>query len=87
MIYMISYDLNSPGQKYEELYEKIKEIGSWWHYLDSTWLVSTSLSASEIYSKIKSPLDNGDHILVFSLGKDYQGYLPQKAWDWIKENI
>lgn len=33
---LISYDLNKPGQKYERLYEKIKALGTWWHYLDST---------------------------------------------------
>lgn len=36
MIYLVTYDLNKPQQEYEELYEELKHIGAWWHYLDST---------------------------------------------------
>jgi hypothetical protein len=31
---LISYDLRKPGQNHDKLYEKIKELGAWWHGLD-----------------------------------------------------
>ena len=37
---LIGYDLTRPGQNYPGLIEGIKELGSWWHCLDSTWLLS-----------------------------------------------
>ncbi len=49
MIYAINYDLKRPGQDYKALYEAIKTCGDWWHYLGSTWLVDTSLSAQGIF--------------------------------------
>ena len=55
MIYAINYDLKQPGQNYNELYEAIKSCGAWWHYLDSTWLVDTSLTAQGIWNKLFIP--------------------------------
>ena len=52
MIYAINYDLKRPGQNYDELYQAIKNCGTWWHYLGSTWLVDTSLDASGIWNRI-----------------------------------
>lgn len=40
---LIGYDLNAPGQDYGDLIEAVKASGARWHYLDSTWLVKTSL--------------------------------------------
>ena len=40
MSYLISYDLNSPGKNYAQLYAAIQKLGSWWHCLDSTWIVA-----------------------------------------------
>lgn len=54
MVYLISYDLNRPGQGYARLYDGIKELGAWWHYLDSTWLVDTNLTSSQIFERLRS---------------------------------
>ena len=53
MISAINYDLNQPGQNYDELHEAIKSCcGVWWHYLDSTWLVDTNLTAQGAWNKL-----------------------------------
>ena len=49
MIYAVNYDLKKPGQDYSALYEAIKGCGAWWHFLGSTWLVDTSLTADGIW--------------------------------------
>ena len=46
--YLIGYDLNKQGQDYETLIEHIKKLGTWWHCLDSTWIIKTDKSASDI---------------------------------------
>lgn len=43
---LVGYDLNRPGQNYTELIEYLKSQVTWWHHLDSTWLVVTSKSAN-----------------------------------------
>jgi hypothetical protein len=83
MIYAINYDLKKPGQDYTELHEAIKACGTWWHYLGSTWLVETSLSAAGIWQKLAPHVDKNDRVLVIGVTRDYQGWLSQDAWDWI----
>jgi hypothetical protein len=39
---LITYDLNSPGRKYDALHDEIKALGAWWHYMESTWIVVTA---------------------------------------------
>lgn len=38
-IYLITYDLMAPGKDYNKLFDAIKKLGSWFHCLDSTWIV------------------------------------------------
>lgn len=85
MIYAVNYDLKKPGRDYSGLYSAIKSSGSWWHYLDSTWLVDTQLSADGIWELLSPHVDRNDSVLVIGVTKDYSGWLPRDAWDWIKE--
>ena len=85
---LISYDLNNPGQKYEKVIEAIKSLGDWIHILQSTWIVSTSLTSDAVRDKVKAQADDNDLILVVSItGDSYSGWLPQKSWDWLKKHV
>ena len=85
MIYAVNYDLKKPGQDYAPLYEAIKGCGDWWHYLGSTWLVDTTLSADGIWKKLQPHVDANDNVLIIGLTGDYSGWLPEKAWEWVRE--
>ncbi|WDI40226.1 hypothetical protein [Bremerella sp. P1] len=86
--YMISYDLNRPGQNYADLYEAIKKVGNWWHHLDSTWIVTTSLSASQIRDNLAPYLDGNDKLLVAHLSGEaaWIGF-NKNASDWLKDAL
>ncbi|GEN80219.1 hypothetical protein [Actinotalea fermentans] len=85
---LITYDLNKPGQNYDSLYEKIRELGTWWHYLDSTWIVVSSLSPSQAFDRLKPSMDASDRMLVLDITKDtYSGWLTQAAWDWLNAHV
>lgn len=86
-IYMISYDLNSPGQRYKELRETIESLGTWCHYLESTYLVKTSYTIHEVESKICAHLDGSDRLLLCKIEKPIRGWLSDKQWEWIRENL
>lgn len=85
MICAINYDLKKPGQNYEALYEAIKSCGAWWHYLESTWLVDTNLTAQGIWDRLAPTVDRNDYFLVVGISHNYQGWLPTDAWKWINE--
>ena len=85
-LYLISYDLKSPGRNYEGVYDVIKSALSWWHYLESTWIIRTNRDVGYWQEKICAAMDKNDSLLVIdvtNMGRD--GWLPQKAWDWIRD--
>lgn len=86
-VYCISYDLNKTGQNYEELYEELKKSPGFWHYLDSTWLISTTETADQLSNRIRLHLDDNDNLLVIKVVRDYAGWLSKKAWDWIDKHV
>jgi hypothetical protein len=87
MIYSISYDLRQPGQDYSGLHAAIRSCGDCWHYLGSTWLVDTPLTASLIAAKLRPFLDSTDRLLVIRVTGDSDGWLTPDAWRWINERL
>lgn len=86
-VYSITYDLSAPNRNYDGLHEAIKKCGMWWHYLESTWLVKTTSTPSEIFNKLSSEIDKNDSLLIIEVRNNKNGWLPQKAWDWINNNV
>lgn len=86
-VYMVGYDLNKSGQDYNGLYSELKKSASYWHYLDSTWLISTRETANQLYDRISHHIDANDYVLIMEVRADYQGWLPEKAWEWIREHV
>jgi hypothetical protein len=87
-VLLVTYDLKKPSQEYSKLYEILKSLPKWWHYLESTWLILTSDSAKQLYDKLCPTLDDNDNVFLIEIIKgDYWGWLPKDAWKWIKENI
>lgn len=85
-LYIISYDLGKPDRDYTGLFDELKKFDNWWHYLESTWIIKTSNSPNEIFKKLKTHIDDNDNLLIIEAGKKHQGWLPEKAWNWIKKN-
>lgn len=86
---MISYDLDTPGQKYTDLKDCIeKQIAiSWCHYLESMYLVRSSLTPYEIIMKLKPFLDSNDSVIVTEITNSWSGWITDKQREWIKNNI
>lgn len=86
-LYLVCYDLNSPGQDYSELHEEIKSYGTWWHHLDSTWIIKSSKSAAEIRDHLANYIDSNDELLIVMFGSSWAGRgLPKKGYDWLHNN-
>jgi hypothetical protein len=84
---MIGYDLNKPGKDYEPLIKAIKELGTWWHHLDSTWLVKSAMTASEARDTLKAHLDGNDELLVIDVtgqARAWSGF-NESGSKWLKE--
>lgn len=65
---LVCYDLFQRTPKaYAALTQGIKELGSWWHEFDSTWFVTTPLTAVEARDALNPYLRPGDALLVLEL--------------------
>lgn len=86
---LISYDLNTPGQDYGKLTDALKEYGTYWHHLDSFWLVRTESNAVEVRDHIKEYLDKNDELLVINVTGDaaaWRGFNDSGS-KWLKDHL
>lgn len=86
-VYNVSYDLNKKGKDYQGLYNELKSKQEWYHLLDSTWLLCTSESAAQLWERLRSHIDNDDYIFIAEITNNYEGWLPNSAWQWIKSRL
>jgi len=85
---LITYDLNRPGQNYNDLFEAIKAIGTWWHCLDSTWIVKSNLTAVQIRDSLSTKIDKNDSLLVVVLsGVGAWTGFSDDCSNWLKDNL
>lgn len=87
MIYLITYDLKTPGKDYNVLYDKIKSLGDNFHPLESTWFVKSNSSAESISTYLRTVMDTNDYVFVVEITKKQrQGWMSKTAWDWLRTN-
>ncbi|MFQ6616837.1 MAG: hypothetical protein ACE5HZ_08775 [Fidelibacterota bacterium] len=87
MVYVVSYELRAGRRDYGQLYQELKNSPGWWHYLTSTWLVSTDETPDELYARLEATIDSRDGLLIIEAGRTRQGWLPEEAWAWIRDHI
>lgn len=86
---LVGYDLNRPGQDYPDLIQKLKSYGTWWHHLDSTWLVVTELNPRELRDALLPFVDDSDELLVLDVTGDagaWHGF-KSRGSDWLTEHL
>lgn len=67
---IISYDLNSPGQDYDKIFDEIKSLGSWAKVQKSFWYVKSSLTSAEARDRLDSVIDSNDSLIVVDCTND-----------------
>lgn len=80
-VFLVTYDLMIPGQKYDAIYERIKFLGDYIHFQDSVWIVKTNLSAKSVFEQLEPAIDKGDKILVINVTNQYWGWSDTDKWE------
>lgn len=65
--HIISYDLCTPGKKYDKLIEAIKSFPFWAKITESCWIIETSSTTEQVRSSLKTHMDGNDRIFVGEL--------------------
>jgi hypothetical protein len=84
-MFLITYDFKNEEIP-KSFFETLQHLGSWWHFINGSWLVSTELDAGAIQDRLADHLDENVNLLIVEAGREMSGWLPKNAWDWIREN-
>ncbi len=86
--YIISYDLNSAGQNYEDVLRIIKEHWGWARLGGSAYIVITEKSAVEIRDNLMAVMDSNDQLFVGVIKAPAAWFgLGDEVSDWLKKNL
>ncbi len=87
-VQLVTYDLVKPDRDYPKLFEAIKALGTWWHCIESVWLISTGLSSVQVRDALRPYVDGNDKLAVFSLsgGCGTLG-LNSECNDWLRTQL
>ena len=86
-VYLITYDLNAPGQKHAKVLEKIKAYGTYAPLSESSYAIVTNNSATTVFNGFKPLIDENDHLLVIPLHKPYAGRHRTDVIDWLDNQL
>lgn len=80
---LIAYDLNSPGQRHEELLALIKKKFPWAKLSESSYAVGTTMTPAQVFDLLKPFLDKNDQLFVIELKRNYRGVGSKAVVDWL----
>ena len=86
--YIITYNPTEPFNKalfhnyIISLYSK-GHITDWWHHIDETYLITSSLDANTLYSLIYPGVPQRNLLVIEVRPENAQGWLPKNAWTWL----
>jgi hypothetical protein len=87
---LVAYDVHpAKGEAYEELIKAIQSLGTWWHHLETIWIVQSTDTPGEIRDRLKSHLGNDDQLLVIDISGDTAGWvgINDAGSKWLTGNI
>ena len=88
MVYIVSYDLSIPGQRYEDISALIRKEGSWARLGGSAYLIESEKSAVELRDTFKVMLDKNDKLYVGKVTAPaaWTG-MSEGVSEWIKKRL
>jgi len=77
----ISYDLYAPGQNYDKVIERIKQLGMWAKVHMSFWYVNSTYTAEQAVEFLKPVLDLNDKVYVVDATNN------SAAWNTLSKEV
>ncbi len=86
--YIISYDLRSPGQNYENVHGVIKNYHSWAKLGGSAYIILTNETAIQIRDKIRAVIDANDQLFVGAVNAPAAWVgMGDEVTEWLMSNL
>jgi hypothetical protein len=84
--YIISYDLVNQ-RDYKALYDSIKSLGQWARVVESTWVVVSEKSCTEVRDELLNHIDHDDRVFVIQSSGIAAWRNVRCSNEWLKNNL
>ena len=82
-VFLVAYDLNSPGQHHAELLKKIKKF-PWARLSESSYAIEAGdLDPVQIRSLMRGVIDANDTLIVIALALPFASFASKKVNEWL----
>jgi hypothetical protein len=85
--YIVCLDLKTSNGNYTPLYAALQGSSKWFHHLTWTWIVVRYETLDELQKLLVPLIFYDDRLLILPARGPAGGWLPQEAWDWIRQNV
>jgi len=85
-VLLVTYDLNKPGQDYNDFYKIIKSY-PYAKLSESSYAINTTDSPQTVVDRLRRYMDANDHLYVINLKRPYAGYGPKNVNDWLEQHL
>jgi hypothetical protein len=87
---LIAYDIHHlKGELSDDLANAIRTLGSWWHHLESVWIVQCAFTPGQVRDRLKSYIGGEDQLLVVDISGDAAEWsgVNNSGTEWLRANI
>ena len=86
-ILLVTYDLHSPGQNYNDILDSIREFDHI-QLSESSYAIFTNKAISVIFRKYFEPhLDYNDEFHIIKLTRPYKSYGNPEVEEWLRKHF
>lgn len=85
-VYAVVFDYESKND-IVKLENELKRSKGWWHYMTHMYMVHTTETANQLWSRIEYPVPKNHSLIILEVKGTYQGWLPDEAWKWVKDKL
>ena len=89
-VYLIVFNSFGINVNYGVIDEiKIVSDGDWQHPVNDVWFITSEMTTSEIYSKLRPKMLVNDNLMIFLLNSsnEYMGYTFKEMWRWLNKRL
>jgi hypothetical protein len=87
---LVSYDIHPlQGEAQEKIENTIKELGAWWHHLETTWILRCDRTPTEVRDALAASIGTNDQLLVFDISYCKGAWLgiSEAGEQWLSQSL
>jgi hypothetical protein len=84
-LFLVTFSLRNSLKDYNPFFVALRgNAFQWWHFIEQSCVVTTSHDLNSYVQQLLPHIENSDSLLVVEITPhQFQGWLPQQAWDWL----